>query len=481
MLRVRAAAAAAALLAAVAGADAQRVVGTAKAPGAGGGGMLIVAADSAGTELAKVVTAEDGRFALILPRPGFARVELLRVGFKPTVLVEKAFGVGETVTLEAQAGLVNTDLPPRGTVPPASCTGTVEGRRYVAILFEEARKALTATQLGLSRAGVTARWANTDHRIHANGRDTARFSVSRRSGPLLSAFGVPALAEIQRSGFVAVVGTDRIFRGFDVPTLLSPWFTQSYCFTAQDAPSAVFVLAFKPQSRRRDYVDVEGEITFARATMEILSIDYRYVGLTAAEADRQGGGRMEFARADGGTWLVSRWWIRFPQMGLVELETFRAQNQARVLNPEVLGHEILGGHTTALLEGTRKVYVRDAGAIGAPAVTKMTPACPERVLAGPTGAFRGRLTSGERPVSGSRIRATWRTAIDIGGEIPLWRDEIREAISSSRGDWVLCDLPVGTPMELSWEVMGRRSTSMLRAEKDEVLTVDTAGKIVPQP
>jgi hypothetical protein len=82
-----------------------------------------------------------------------------------------------------------------------------------------------------------------------------------------------------------------------------------------------------------------------------------------------------------------------------------------------------------------------------------------------------------RPVSGSRVRATWRVALDIGGEVPLWRDEIRETVSTNRGDWVLCDLPPNTTVDLSWEVMGKRSSASLRVPRDEIVTVGADGTV----
>ena len=469
-------AASVALLCAAVPLGAQRIVGTATTFGGGpGGGLILIGKDSSGAEIARAVTAEDGRFALVLPRPGFVRAEILRVGFAPTVILERAVTAGESVALNPVTTNSLIELPPRGATAPSSCGGDADGRRYVSVLLDEVRKALLSAQLGLSRPGVSARWAVTDHRLHGNGRDTSRFSIARRSGPLLSAFGSPVLGDLQRNGYVSVVGNDRTFRSLDIPALLSPWFSDSYCFTARDAAASLFVLRFEPKTRRRDYVDVTGEIHISRATMELLFIDYLYVGLSADEAQRQAGGRIEFGRAFGGGWLVTSWWIRFPQIGLIELETFRAQNQARVLQPEVLGHEILGGYTTAVLEGTRRSYAREAPG---PDAGAMRSVCQERVLATPTGAARGRLTVGERPVSGSRIRATWRTAVNLGAEVPLWRDDIRETTSSGRGDWVLCDLPVGIPVELSWEIMGRRSSSNIRAVRDEVITVDGSGNVV---
>lgn len=465
------------------GLEAQRVSGSVQLPGggagggAGGGGVLVVAEDSGGTELARAITSDEGRFALPLPRAGFVRIVLHRVGYRKTVAAERQIGAGEIVQLDPMLGGSIMDLPPRGSAPPSSCGGSAQGREYVGVLLGELRKALTAVQLTAARPGVTARWAVTDHRLVPNARDTSRFLIARRSGPPGQAFGSPVLGELQRSGFVVVAGKDRIFRGLDVAALLSPWFEASYCFTAREGSPTSFALTFAPKERRRDYVDIEGTINFERATLAVQSLEYRYLGLPADEDKRDGGGRVQFARAAGGSWLVSDWFIRFPQVGFIELETFRSQDRARLLQPEVQGHEILAWQTTALLEGTRRIFVADA-LDGAAAAGPLRSACTERVLRTPIGAARGRLTWEGRPVSGSRIRASWRVALDVGGETPLWRDEARETLTSNRGDWLLCDLPAGTTVELSWEVMGRRSATSLRVERDQLVTLDAEGKPV---
>ncbi len=469
-------------LAAPAVLEAQRVSGTVKLPGGapGGGGVLVVAKDSTGAEVARVVTSDEGRFALPLPRSATWRVEALRVGYLPTVVVERVISGGEAVSVDPEVGTSVIVLPNRGATAPSSCSDSPDAQRYVGILMGEMYKALSAAQLAAARQGVTARWAVTDHRLGPNGRDTARFSIARRAGNPMSAFGTPVQSELARSGYVVKAGQDRIFRGLDIAAMASPWFADSYCFTAREGNANAFVIAFAPKQRRREYVDVAGEIALDRATLELRSISYLYLGLSADEDQRLGGGRMTFARATGGTWLAADWYIRFPQVGYQELETFRSQDRARVLTPEVLGHELLAWRTTALLEGTRRIYINDA--VDAPSPEgPIRAACTERVLRTTVGAARGRLTLDGRPVSGARVRATWRLAVDVGGEIPLWRDEIREVTTNNRGEWTLCDLPAGQQVELAWDVMGRRSASMIRVERDQLVTIGDDGKVVPAP
>src|SRR5690606_14914407 len=142
-------------------------------------------------------------------------------------------------------------------------------------------------------------------------------------------------------------------------------------------------------------------------TLELLGIEYLYVGLSSDEDRRSGGGRLSFARTEDGSWLVDERAIRIQQVGYIELENFRLQDRARLLQPEVLGHEILRFQTTALLEGTRRIYAKDA-VQGEPPEGLMRSLCTERIVQTPTGAARGKLTLDGRPVSGSRIQATWR-------------------------------------------------------------------------
>lgn len=461
---------------------AQRVSGQVKLPGGapGGGGVLIVARDSGGAEVARAVTSDEGRFAVPLPRPGFYRVELERVGFVPSLVVEKNIVAGEAVTVEANAGATVLTLPRRGDTPPTTCGPSAAGREYVDVLLGELRKTVSAAQLFAARQGVSARWASTDHRLAGNGRDTSRFAIVRRAGNPLAAFGTSFLNEIQRSGYVVRAGQDRMFRGIDYTILTSPWFAENYCFTAREGNAQSFIVSFEPKNRRRETVDINGEIHFTRATLEPSKIEFSYVGLTADESNRGGGGRLTFARAAGGSWIAADWYIRFPQVGYIELETFRSQNQARVMQPEVMGIEVLAWRTTALLEGTRRIYVNDAMA-DATIEGPIRSACAERVFNGRIGAARGRLTYEGRPVNAATVRASWRTQLDVGGEVPLWRDEVRETLTSRNGDWVLCDLPVTGAVELTWEVLGRKTTTSVRVSRDEVITLDETGKVLAQP
>lgn len=457
---------------------AQRISGTISMPGGSRsvGGLLVVARDAQGADIVRAVTSEDGRYAVVLPRPGAVTIVVRRVGFDDAVILDREIAAGEVVVLDAPASGTHRLLPARGAASPSSCGADRSGREYVNTLLDEARKAFLAMQLGLSRSGVSARWTSVSYRIAQNGRDTARYELTRRAGGLLGAFGNPVLAELQRSGFVVSAGTDRIFRGLDIPALLSPWFEESYCFSAVEVSGAVLSLRFEPRTRKRDYVDIAGTLNLVKATLEPTGIDYVYVGLPADEDKREAGGQISFARTAGGSWLITDWMLRFPQIGLVELETFRPQDRARLLQPEVMGHELIGGHTTALLEGTRRTF--DGSVAGVTLPPALRAACHEAVLASPTGAAQGRLTYEGRPVSGSRIRATWRVGVDIGGEVPLWRDESRETTTSNRGEWVLCDLPANLTVELSWEVLGRKSTAPLRVAAGAVVEVGPDGRVI---
>ena len=205
----------------------------------------MVAKDSTGTEIARAVTAEDGRYSLPLPRPGHTKVEFHRVGFDPVVVLDRVVAASEAVTLDAETGSTLVVMPTRGSSPTTCRVGG--DTRYVEAMWNEVRTALLITQVGLARPAVTARWAVTDHRLAANQRDTTRFSLTRRTGALLGAFGSAVLNDVQRGGYVVSAGTDRLFRGLDVPTILSPWFRENYCLSATDDAPGTFQLAFAPR------------------------------------------------------------------------------------------------------------------------------------------------------------------------------------------------------------------------------------------
>jgi len=74
-------------------------------------------------------------------------------------------------------------------------------------------------------------------------------------------------------------------------------------------------LAFEP-TRDRDRPDVSGVLWLDEETAELRFAEYRYTDPPWDIEFSEAGGRIEFEQLATGGWIVRRWWIRMPVLGV---------------------------------------------------------------------------------------------------------------------------------------------------------------------
>jgi len=121
-------------------------------------GVIVVAAADNGNGVLRTLTSQNGRFDLRVPRPARYKVSALRVGFQPTV--------GPILDLVADETRIISIVLGRDAIALARVT--VRGQDYcrtrpdtgalVARAWEEARKALMASQLSTADTPLSAQW-----------------------------------------------------------------------------------------------------------------------------------------------------------------------------------------------------------------------------------------------------------------------------------------------------------------------------------
>lgn len=102
----------------------------------------------------------------------------------------------------------------------------------------------------------------------------------------------------------------------DTRTLLSSVFTDTHClgFTP-DGPEEGWVgLTFRPRFDRG--LDVEGTLWIDARTLGPKRLEYRYSALPWSLKTDKAGGLVDFHKLEGGPWVVQRWWIRSPRVGV---------------------------------------------------------------------------------------------------------------------------------------------------------------------
>ena len=159
---------------------------------------------------------------------------------------------------------------------------------------------------------------------------------------------------IRRFGYaIPSPGDSTTFYAPGLETLASPAFIADHCFHLQASPDAKTIgVAFTPARTRRDVPEIAGTLWVDRASAELRSLEYHYVGLPnmPSEALDRVGGDMEFARMRGGGWVISAWDIRMP---LLASEVNLGHRETRLR-----GLRVSGGLLSLARDGRDTVWSR---------------------------------------------------------------------------------------------------------------------------
>jgi hypothetical protein len=466
---------AAASSAAPADADAQQFIGTVLQPDGRtpAPGVLIVASDPAGRDVARTVSGAEGRFTIFADSATTLTVRLLRTGFQPTVVATRRLAGDEIADLVAVLGAEPIVVPAlrRGA---ASCGRQSPAERdAMALVMEEARKALVAAQGLIGRDDVSARFLTFDHRTAKTGEDTLRSVIRRGRGALPSLFRATTTEELEASGFFVTVSGERIFRAPEPALLASEWFTSTHCFTAQPQGDSALRLVFRPARERKGLVDVEGVYVMNPRTLGLRRVEFKYVNQKDEERHSNAGGVIELLQMPTGEWLASRWWQRFPLLGYRASEGNTTFVRSTMTLIDITGHRTQGGMLLAVLRGEQAVLRFDP-VVGPAAASEFGRACPERAVQRTTAAARGTLVPADsESVTGILVRATWGEPVVVDRTQFSEREQQREAFTDADGGWLICDLPARREVTLRWEVRGQ--------ERSQTFTIPAAASVFTVP
>jgi hypothetical protein len=306
--------AALALALAPAALPAQTVSGTVvhRETGAAVAGAVVRLVDAAGTRQQAVLSDARGHYTVQAPRPGAYRLIAERVGYaassSSTLRLAEGEHVEQRVTI-APARVLLDMVVARGR--PRACTIRPENGAQASVVWNEARKALEAAELGARRYDYEVRLFR---RTLALPELTVRDSASwMQSGPSRQPFTTP-LERLVSHGYMENEGDSIVFRAPDAATLLSDAFLDHHCFSlrvGRDETAGLVGLVFAPLRDRR-LPDVRGTLWLERETGHLRYVDYSYTGLPFVRSRADLGGRLEFRQVADGGWIVNRWTIRMP-------------------------------------------------------------------------------------------------------------------------------------------------------------------------
>jgi len=335
-------------------------------------GALAYLIDDEGRAIRTVLTDERGRalFVTVPPARYRVRAEMIGMATRDTdafVVAQGPTDLGELTLDPRPIDLERIDV----TAERRRCTSNPAAEGLVmATLWEEARKALSAADL-TDRQGLYRYETMVYERdLAPDRRMVLREEESRREGFMRSPFESLTPEDFAQGGFVRRDGLELVYHAPDARALLSESFQETHCFrvTAGEEGSDVIGLSFEPVGRRGNLVDISGTLWLSEQTAELRWLEYVYANLELPTAAPPAGGRVEFQRMEGGTWIIPEWWIEMPvfDMRLLDDRTSRPALRAmrrsggRVLAVhEGGGRTLTGRRQTGGIEG---IVVDSAGA-----------------------------------------------------------------------------------------------------------------------
>ncbi|HYJ78959.1 MAG TPA: carboxypeptidase regulatory-like domain-containing protein [Longimicrobiaceae bacterium] len=277
---------------------------------------MVVLVEASGREHSSTLTDGMGRFTLRAGSPGIYTLRLERVGYANTVSPQLRLEARQTLTYRLAANQQRIQLQGLVVTGRSRCTPRAQGGMEVAVLWDEARKALRGTR-GTEgarpyryRVNRFARTTRADDGLVLE--DSARTTSALLAKPFVSVPGTRL-----EQGWVQSEGNSTVYFAPDAETLTGAFFVETHCFRvipARGEERGWIGLAFEPVRERR-VPEIEGTLWLDSATAELRRLEYRYTGLAIRGAvGRRLGGEVDFHRLPDGAWIVRRWRIRLPEV-----------------------------------------------------------------------------------------------------------------------------------------------------------------------
>ena len=277
---------------------------------------LVMLIGDDGAQQARALSLDAGGYAIAAPSPGRYSIRTKRIGYRAVQSPPFDVAEGEVRVHDVLAPTMRVTLP----------SVTVHAQRHCVVrpgdgipaftLWEEARTALYQTQLA-ERGDLF----QTTARRWARELDTlARFVHSDSnwtfSGMAQRPFVAMPADHLERVGFIEKKSSNTWhFYAPDADVLLSELFLRNHCFRVTGGQDGLIGLAFEP-AKKRKVADVTGVLWLDAATAELRHLEFSYTKLPGGVPASRVGGRVEFEQLASGVWIVRRWYVRAPRMGI---------------------------------------------------------------------------------------------------------------------------------------------------------------------
>ena len=410
-------------------------------------GIVVVAADDRGDVVSRTLSQENGDFNMRVPGAGRYTLRLLRVGYRPTIALTldvPADGLqGLRAVLNAEPVVLSAVTVRSENV----CGSTVDAGRVVAQLWEEARTALTATELSVGASAIDVEWQAFQFLMDRDGARAREQSVLSRRGATERPFVSVSADSLVQQGYVVQSRSDILYRAPDAAVLLSDQFAATHCFQVEPVTpgrSHWVGVAFRPTPSRARVRDITGTLWLDRATAELRLLEFRYTNLPPESDLPVIGGFVEFARLATGQWVVARWAIRTPHMARQRFGGAGIPGGGQVDRAVIAAVGVTGGEVVVARRGATTLYAADRSLIASEGSSRTVAAQPSACGAGRPAGTRlgGVVSSGKAPVSGALVRVAWAASDAVASGALT-------TVTDAKGGFAVSCVPVGVPLTLA--------------------------------
>jgi hypothetical protein len=276
--------------------------------------VILIAED--GAPLARALSLDAGTYAVAAPIPGRYTIRTKRIGYRAVQSPPFDIAEGEVRLHDILAPTIRVQLPSVTVHAQRHCVVRPGDGMVAFQIWEEVRTALYQTSLaqrGDLFQTTARRWARE---LDTLARFVHRDSSWMISGMAQSPFVAVPVDHLDRVGFIEQKDANTwFFYAPDADVLLSEVFLRGHCFRVVQGQDGLIGLAFEPAKKRR-VADVKGVLWLDSATAALRHLEFGYTKLPWGVPVSRVGGRVEFEQLASGLWIVRRWYVRAPRMGV---------------------------------------------------------------------------------------------------------------------------------------------------------------------
>ena len=277
---------------------------------------LVTLVGDDGVIRARSLSLDGGTFAMTAPSAGRYTIRTKRIGYRAVRSAPFDIAEGEVRRHDVLAPMTRVQLPSVTVLANRHCVVRPGDGAPAFQLWEEVRTALYQTSIAqrgelyqtharrwMRELDTLARFVHTDSTWHFSGMAQAPF------------VSVPA-EHLERVGFIERKSSDTwYYYAPDADVLLSEVFLLGYCFRVVEGEDGLIGLAFEPAKKRR-VSGITGALWLDAETAALRYLEFQYTKLPWKVPAQRVGGRVEFEQLASGLWIVRRWYVRAPRMGI---------------------------------------------------------------------------------------------------------------------------------------------------------------------